>query len=81
MTQKEKDGKSNDPTIEEKQVPALYLVVKENDNELLIFHMASNQSCVLQREAAKEGIDLELPRLLEGSQSSPSCITKLAITE
>jgi hypothetical protein len=62
-------------------VAALYLVVKDHDNESLIFHMAKSQSRVLKREAAKEGIDLESPRLSEGSQSSPSCITKLFITE
>lgn len=67
--------------MEEKCLATLYAVLKDHDNESLLFHFAKSQSRVLQREALKDGVELESPRLLVGQNDTPSCLAKLHLTE
>ena len=67
--------------MEEGSLSSLYIVLKDHANETLLFHFVKSQSRVLQREALKEGVQLESPRLKVGDTQTPSCLATLVLTK
>ena len=59
---------------------ALFITLKDHDNETVLFHFVKSQARVVRSEAEKEGIDLRAVSLAEGQKYSTHTLTTLWLT-